>query len=106
MEEEGIKLSILTAGFVGSVIALAMARNLNPFKALATVLAGSASATYLTPLVLNYFKLDMSMENPLAFILGLTGMNALAGLFKLSSNFAEAPIETVKSATKGRPDNK
>ncbi len=93
----GIRISVLTAGLIGGVISLSLTSNLTPARALTTVIAGAASAAYLTPIAVAYFELGEGAENALAFLLGVSGMNALAGFFRMSENFAKSPLSTLRS---------
>ncbi len=95
-------LSIVTAGFIGGVLSLSLVKDLTPFKALMTVMAGTATAYYMTPIIAAYLDKDGAHSNhyAVAFILGVCGMNALAGVFKISESFASAPIETLKARGK------
>lgn len=109
-DENGLQISIISAGFIGGIISLALVRDLTPFRAMMTVCAGTACATYLTPIAMHYSKLGPGSEHALAFILGVTGMNAVAGFFKLSESFANAPISSIgnmqgKSKSKEKEKN-
>lgn len=88
----GVKLSAVIAGFVGGVVSLAMIRDLTPKIAVTTVIGGTACAAYLTPLIVDYLELGGSnLENALAFLTGVCGMNGVAGVFKISERFRASP---------------
>ena len=88
----GAKISAIIAGFVGGVVSLAMIRDLTPKVAITTVIGGTACAAYLTPLIISYLNLSGSdLENALAFLTGVCGMNGVAGVFKLSEKFKANP---------------
>lgn len=99
----GAKLSAIIAGFVGGVVSLAMIRDLTPKVAVTTVIGGTACAAYLTPLIVAYFELGGSeLENALAFLTGVCGMNGVAGVFKLSERFRANPsIDALKRGKDG-----
>lgn len=98
----GAKISAIVAGFVGGVVSLAMIRDLTPKVAITTVIGGTACAAYLTPLIVSYFNLGGSdLENALAFLTGVCGMNGVAGVFKLSEKFKANPsIDVLKRGGK------
>ncbi len=98
----GTKISAIVAGFVGGVVSLAMIRDLTPKIAITTVIGGTACAAYLTPLIIEYFQLGGSnLENALAFLTGVCGMNGVAGVFKISERFKANPsIEALKNGPK------
>jgi uncharacterized membrane protein len=98
----GAKISAIVAGFVGGVVSLAMIRDLTPKIAVTTVIGGTACAAYLTPLIVEYLDLGGSnVENALAFLTGVCGMNGVAGVFKISERFRANPsIEALKKGPK------
>jgi hypothetical protein len=98
----GVKLTALVAGFVGGIVSLAMIRDLTPKIAVTTVIGGTACAAYLTPLIIEYFNLaESNLENALAFLTGVCGMNGVAGVFKISERFRANPsIEALKKGLK------
>jgi hypothetical protein len=98
----GVKAGAVVAGFVGGVVSLSLIRNLTPLSAVGTVLGGTACAAYLTPIVLEYTGLNGSMEHALAFLLGIVGMNGVAGVFKISERFKSQPIDTITTLRGGR----
>jgi hypothetical protein len=99
----GIKTSAVVAGFVGGVVSLAMIRDLTPKVAITTVIGGTACAAYLTPLIIEYLDLGGSnLENALAFLTGVCGMNGVAGVFKLSERFKANP--SIEALKKGKID--
>jgi len=98
----GTKISAIVAGFVGGVVSLAMIRDLTPKVAITTVIGGTACATYLTPLIIDYFQLGGSnLVHPLSFLTGICGMNIVAGVHKISERFKANPsIEALKKGPK------
>lgn len=91
-DELGFKVSSLVAGLVGGVLALSMMPQLTFRKAVAAVLGGGACAAYATPVVAEFLALtSRHIENGLAFVLGVIGMNLLGGLFKLSERWRDKP---------------
>ena len=57
-----------------------------------TLRGGGACAAYATPIMAEIVGLQSrEMENGLAFVLGVVGMNILGGLFKLSEKWRQKP---------------
>lgn len=91
-EELGVKTSTFVAGLVGGVLALSMMPKLTFRKSVTAVIGGGACAVYATPIVADVVSMtDRSLENGLAFVLGVCGMNVLGGLFKLSERWRDKP---------------
>lgn len=90
-EIPGIKLAYMVAGFAGGVVSLRYVKNLNWWQGLSSVLGGTLTANYLTPVVQFYLKMEQPQEYGTAFIVGLVALNLLAGVFKLSEKWKEDP---------------
>lgn len=61
-------------------------------KALTAVLGGGACAAYATPVAAELAGLtSRHLENGMAFVLGVIGMNILGGIFKLSERWRDRP---------------
>jgi Kef-type K+ transport system membrane component KefB len=91
-DELGLKVSSLVAGLVGGVLALSMMPHLTWRRAMAAVVGGGACAAYATPIAAEVLGLaSRHMENGLAFILGVIGMNILGGIFRLSEKWRDRP---------------
>lgn len=91
-DELGFKVSTLVAGLVGGVLALSMMPQLTWRKAMTAVIGGGACAAYATPIAAEFLGLaSRHMENGLAFVLGVVGMNVLGGIFKLSERWRDKP---------------
>jgi len=85
-------VSTLVAGLVGGVLALSMMPKLTFRLSMTAVVGGGACAVYATPIVADLVNLtSRHVENGLAFILGVVGMNVLGGLFKLSEKWRDKP---------------
>jgi len=90
----GIKLASAVAGFWGGVISLSFIKDLTPWQRVLTVLTGLFSAGYGTPLATHYLLSDKSvtaLENAIAFVIGLTAMNIIPGLLRLSEMWRRNP---------------
>lgn len=98
----GVKYSALVAGFAGGVISLAYLKELTKAQMVIAVIAGSASAGYLTPVAIPMLAraigIDASpaFENAAAFLLGLTSMNLIPGLLHLSEIFRRDPAGALR----------
>lgn len=93
----GVKYAALVAGFAGGVISLAYLKKLSRTEMVLAVLAGSACAGYLTPVAIPVIAGALSipptphLENAAAFLFGLTSMNIIPGLIRLSEVFRRDP---------------
>lgn len=88
----GLKLAWIVAGFAGGVVSLSFVRNLTVFQAVLAVFTGAVSAGYLTPAAVHYLSLSSSeIANCAAFVIGITAMNVIPGIIKLSESFKRNP---------------
>jgi len=98
----GIKYSALVAGFAGGVISLAYLKELTRAQMVIAVVAGSASAGYLTPVAIPLLaravgiEASTAFENAAAFLLGLTSMNLIPGVLHLSEIFRRDPAGAIR----------
>jgi hypothetical protein len=91
-DELGLKVSSLVAGLIGGVMTMSMMPQLTWRRALTAVFGGGACAAYATPIAAELLGLaSRHMENGLAFVLGVIGMNLLGGVFKLSERWRDRP---------------
>lgn len=87
----GIKIATAVAGFAGGVICLSYLRGLSHPQAAMAVLTGAVTASYVTPALMFYLHWPVPLENFTAFFVGLTAMNIIPGLLKLSEMFKRNP---------------
>lgn len=87
----GIKFAVILAGFAGGVVSLSFVKELSARQAMLAVFTGTVTANYLTPVVASYFDALHAYENPTAFVIGLTAMNLIPGVLKLSEMFKRDP---------------
>lgn len=87
----GIKFAAILAGFAGGVVSLSFVKELTARQAMLAVFTGTVTANYLTPVVVDHFDVLRLYENPAAFVIGLTAMNIIPGLLKLSEAFKRDP---------------
>ena len=75
----GIDVGFLLSGFFGALILAARSKGQKISTTIATILAGTACANYLTPVVLNFlpeaFKNDAKYG--VAFLMGFVGLKGL-----------------------------
>ncbi len=70
----GLKVSTLSAGFIGGLISLASQEKTSFIKSTISTLVGTVCAAYFTPVITSYLSLEMNTENATAFVIGLTAM--------------------------------
>lgn len=90
----GVKAWTLVAGFAGGVVSLSFIKALTPAQGALAVFTGGASAVFLTPVAMHYAwptQTDPRLEYGIAFIIGLTAMNFIPGIIKLSEIFKRDP---------------
>lgn len=92
----GIKYGSLIAGTVGGIISLKYIDGLNNFGRVLAVLAGASVAGYGTPVLDNWLQLGADTESAVAFFLGLTAMNIIPGLIRLSELFKSDPLGFIR----------
>jgi hypothetical protein len=77
-DELGINIGQAIAGFVGSLIMVSKDSDKNLGSSLASVIAGTASATYLTPIVADMLHVkDAKYMLGFAFLLGVLGLKGV-----------------------------
>ena len=69
----GVNIGFMIAGFFGSLFHI---KGLSKFDAMVTVIAGTASANYLTPLVLDVFHVTEHTQYAVAFFVGTLGLRS------------------------------
>ncbi len=99
----GVKLASLVAGFAGGVVSLSFVRELTKLQAALAVLTGALCAGYLTPAVVAYLG-SAFPEPSLAFVVGLTAMNIIPGVLKISELFKRNPMSFVNRGPNGGGD--
>ena len=87
----GFKVATVVAGFLGGVICLSYLRELTRVQAAGAVLTGAITASYGTPALMYYISMPPPLENFAAFFIGLTAMNIIPGLIKMSDLFRRNP---------------
>jgi CHASE2 domain-containing sensor protein len=88
----GLKYATLVAGFAGGVVSLSYVKELTRMQAGVAVLTGTFSAGYLTPWAAQYLDVSAALENSLAFGIGLTAINVVPGIIRMSERFRDDPL--------------
>jgi hypothetical protein len=69
----GVNLGFMLAGFFGSLFHV---RGLSKINAMVTMVIGTASANYLTPLVIDIFHVTEHAQYAVAFFVGTLGLRS------------------------------
>jgi hypothetical protein len=76
-------------------------------KAMTAVLGGAACAAYMTPLAVEYLNIQSRhLENGMAFVLGVGGMNILGGIFRWSERWRDNPTIDLSAIKRGKDGEK
>lgn len=85
LKDVGINIGLIVAGFFGSLLMINKNSADNVKSTLASIVAGVASANYLTPIVIDMFAIQKQTYTlSIAFILGFLG---LKGVEMITSKF-------------------
>lgn len=93
----GIKLASLLAGFVGGVVSLSFVKQLTRAQAVIAVTTGAVTANYLTDGAMYWLSLPASLGGFASFVIGLTAMNIVPGLLKVSAIFRNNPVGFIRN---------
>jgi hypothetical protein len=78
LKDIGINIGLIVAGFFGSLLMLGKNSTENLKSTLISIVTGVASANYLTPLVIEMFKVEKQTYTlSIAFILGFLGLKGV-----------------------------
>lgn len=84
----GLNVSLMSIGLFGSLVTVVAKEKINIKASIAGIISGTLIANYLTPLVLKLTSVGADMQNAIAFILGLTGLNGAKWAYsKLSKKY-------------------
>lgn len=98
----GVKYGTLVAGAIGGLISLHHIEELSGWGRMLAILSGMAVAGYGTPVMDAWLDLSPSLENAVAFFLGLTAMNIIPGLLKVSELFRNDPLGFIRRTHSSR----
>lgn len=77
-KQYGIDIGLLVSGLFGSILLTSKTGAFNLPRTLSCLIAGAASANYITPVIINLTKLDESHYHySIAFILGFLGLKGV-----------------------------
>ncbi len=102
----GVKFEVVIAGFLAGFISLTFVRRLNFLGGFMALAGAGICAHYGTPVVVAVPFFNGISEGSVGFIVGLFGMNILAGVFGLSQRFRASPLETLELLRKIRNGTK
>lgn len=78
LRELGINIGLLVAGFAGSLLTVKRDGHKDWFTTVTSLLAGTLSANYLTPIVVDAFKMqNTNTQYAAAFIMGFLGLHGV-----------------------------
>lgn len=88
----GLKFATLLAGFFGGVVSLSFVNSLTKTQAALAVFTGTMTAGYGSPIATHYLGIvSPELQNGVAFVVGITAMNIIPGVIKLSEVFKRDP---------------
>lgn len=113
----GTTLAVKIAGFLGACTSLLFAKVLKPVYAASSVLAGAAFAHYGVQATVWYWPDVHPVQEPIAFLIGLLGMNMAGWLLSRFPRFLDdrfgikavdaedaAPAASAQAGNPGGPD--
>jgi hypothetical protein len=78
LRELGINIGLLVAGFAGSLVTVKKDGHKDWFTTATSLMAGTLSANYLTPLVVDALKMqNINTQYAAAFIMGFLGLHGV-----------------------------
>ena len=98
----GVKYGAVLAGALGGILSLRYIENLTLWGRILAILAGATVAGYGTPVLDHWLDMGADAENALAFFLGLTAMNIIPGLIRLSEMFKSDPLGFIRRQPNAR----
>lgn len=79
LSEIGINIGLMIGGFFGSLITIKKKRSIK--EQLLSIITGTMSANYLTPVLIEWFNLEGSSQYGTAFIVGFGGLKLVEALY-------------------------
>jgi hypothetical protein len=78
LRDLGVNIGLLAAGFAGSLVTVKKDGHKDWFTTLTSLLVGTLSANYLTPVVVDIFGMKNSnTQYAAAFLMGFLGLNGV-----------------------------
>ena len=79
LNEIGINIGLMIGGFFGSPITIKKKRSIK--EQLLSVVTGTMSANYLSPVIIEYMSLEGSSQYGTAFIVGFGGLKVVEAFY-------------------------
>ena len=79
LSEIGINIGLMIGGFFGSLITIKKKRSIK--EQLLSVVTGTMSANYLSPVIIEYMSLEGSSQYGTAFIVGFGGLKVVEAFY-------------------------
>jgi len=79
LSEIGINIGLMVGGFFGSLITIKKKRSIK--EQLLSIITGTMSANYLTPVLIQWLSLEGSSQYGTAFIVGFGGLKLVEALY-------------------------
>ncbi len=92
----GVKYSTAIAGFFGSVVALTFAKELTILRLLFAILTGCVTSVYTTDMAVHYLGIDPTLDNGVAFLIGLTAMALIPVVFSFIEQLKKKTGEIIQ----------
>ena len=92
----GVKYSTAIAGFFGSVVALTFAKELTLLRLVLAVFTGSLTSVYTTDIVVHYLGIEPTLDNGVAFLIGLTAMALIPVVFSFIEQLKKKTGEIIQ----------
>jgi len=78
LKQYGIDVGLLISGLFGAILLTSKSGALNLTRTISSLLAGAASANYITPVIISVTKLDETHYHySIAFLLGFLGLKGV-----------------------------
>ena len=79
----GINVGLAVSGFFGSLLLVGQQKHQNLKQQIISILGGTMSANYLTPMVINFLNLDNdSLNYGVGFVIGFGGLKVVETFYK------------------------
>ena len=79
LNEIGINIGLMIGGFFGSLITIKKKRSIK--EQLLSVVTGTMSANYLSPVIIEYMSLEGSSQYGTAFLVGFGGLKVVEAFY-------------------------
>lgn len=92
----GVKYSTAIAGFFGSIVALKCCQQQPKRRLLFAILTGSLTSVYTTDIAVHYLGIDPTLDNGVAFLIGLTAMALIPVVFSFIEQLKKKTGEIIQ----------